>query len=130
MSVSLAVIQTDPNNPAYTSPRDYWKQIFNPANFAPEESEKDKTDKNEKNKKGEKGEEEEEKRVPPRKIDGVGEEAYWSGSRVGGALYVLKTDFIVRVSVGGPDDEKTKIDKSKALAEKAIGRLPSVGKAP
>jgi len=125
MSVSLALIQTDQKNPAYPSPRDYWKQVFNPANFD-QDTNKDKKEQGDKGK----GEEEEERHVPPRKIDGVGEAAYWSGTRVGGALYVLKTDFIVRVSVGGPDDEKTKIEKSKAVAEKAIGRLPAVGKAP
>ena len=52
--------------------------------------------------------EDEERKVPPEKIDGVGEEAYWSGTRFGGALYVLKKNFIVRVSVGGGDKEEIK----------------------
>ena len=68
--------------------------------------------------------EEKEKRVPPKKVDGIGEEAYWSGNRFGGALYVLAKDAIVRISVGGPDNEQIKIDKSKALALKALERLP------
>jgi hypothetical protein len=73
--------------------------------------------------KSEKGEEEE-KKNPPKKVDGVGDEAYWSGNRFGGALYVLKRNVILRISIGGPDDQETKIEKSKRLAEKALGRLP------
>src|SRR5436305_161396 len=60
---------------------------------------------------------------PPKKVEGVGEEAYWSGNRFGGALYVLKKETIVRVSVGGPGDEEKKLSRSKALAEKVLGRL-------
>jgi hypothetical protein len=35
----------------------------------------------------------------------------------------LKKDAFIRVSVGGSDSEEVKIDKSKALAEKALSRL-------
>jgi hypothetical protein len=38
-------------------------------------------------------------------------------------LYVLKGGAFISVSVGGPDKEEKKIDKSKALAEKALQRL-------
>jgi len=77
-------------------------------------------DGDEKSKKGE----EEEKKNPLKKVEGVGEKAFWSGNRFGGALYVLKGDVFIRISVGGPDNEETKIEKSKGLAEKALGRLP------
>ena len=66
---------------------------------------------------------EEEKAAPPQKIDGLGDEAFWTGNRVGGALYVLKKDIFIRISIGGPDNEETKINKSKALAQKALERL-------
>ena len=67
----------------------------------------------------------EEEHAPPKKISGVGDEAFWFGSRVGGALYVLKgeKDLFIRISVGGADNEETKINKSKALAQKALKRL-------
>ena len=68
-------------------------------------------------------EEEGETKNPPKKIDGVGEEAFWSGNRFGGALYVLNGNLIVRVSVGGPDNEETKIARSKAIGEKAVNAL-------
>lgn len=64
-----------------------------------------------------------EDKTPPNKITGVGDGAFWLGSRVGGALYVLKGNNYVRVSVGGAADEATKIRKSKALAQKALARL-------
>ena len=44
-------------------------------------------------------------------------------NRFGGALYVLKKDSLIRISVGGLENEETKINKSKALAQKALQRL-------
>jgi hypothetical protein len=124
LSVSIAVTQFDPNNVAAPSPRDYWEQTF--GRFR---KEKNETEKNEHEEKGapnmrEGGREEGEEGTPPKKIDGVGEEAFWSGNRVGGALYVLKGDVFFRISVGGPDNEQTKLEKSKQLAQKALSRLP------
>ncbi|MBA3242476.1 MAG: hypothetical protein H0T60_14700, partial [Acidobacteria bacterium] len=59
----------------------------------------------------------------PRPVDGLGEEAFWLGNNKMGALYVLNKNRMVRVSVGGPDEEGSKIEKSKKLAEKALKRL-------
>jgi hypothetical protein len=69
----------------------------------------------------EKKEEGEEK--GPQKIEGIGDEAFWTGNRVGGALYVLKGNCYIRISVGGAGDEAQKIEKSKALAESVLKRL-------
>jgi hypothetical protein len=119
MSVSLALIQPSPRSSLGTEVRDYWdKTMHVPAEPPAGEAQQDKSD--QKNERGE----EEEKKNPPKKIDGVGDEAYWSGNRFGGALYVLKRNVILRISIGGPDDQETKIEKSKRLAEKALGRLP------
>ena len=118
-SVSLAVTQSNPE--FNKSPRDYWKETF--GRFGKKENEEEaEKEKKEEGRAGRRGEEEEERR-PPKKIEGVGEEAFWSGNRFGGALYVLKKETILRVSVGGPGDEEKKIGSSKALAEKAINRL-------
>ena len=57
------------------------------------------------------------------KIDGVGDEAFWTGTHVGGALYVLKGNCYIRISVGGADDQDRKIEKSKALAQSVLKRL-------
>jgi len=68
--------------------------------------------------KAEQGEEKE-----PQKIDGLGEEAFWTGTRVGGALYVLKGNCYIRISVGGAGDQAQRIEKSKSLAESVLKRL-------
>jgi hypothetical protein len=69
-----------------------------------------------------KKEEGEEKRKPS-KIDGLGDEAFWTGTRVGGALYVLKGNCYIRISVGGGGDQEQKIEKSKTLAADVLKRL-------
>ena len=70
--------------------------------------------------KEERGKEEEEKEfIPPQKIEGLADEAYW----MGGALYSLKNEIILRVSVGGVGDEQSKLQKSRTLSEQALARL-------
>lgn len=59
----------------------------------------------------------------PEKIEGIGEEAFWTGSRVGGALYVLKGNSFIRISIGGAGDRAEKIEKSKTLAQSVLQRL-------
>jgi hypothetical protein len=58
-----------------------------------------------------------------RKISGIGEEAFWSGNQMAGALYVLKGKAVLRISVGGAGTEKTKIEKSRQLAAMALQGL-------
>ena len=114
-SVSLAVMQRDPGRPTTTSPRDFWKERF--GRYSGQEKERDQ-DQAETESKGEK-----EESVPPKRIDGIGDEAFWASNRFGGVLYVLKGDAFISISLGGTDDEETKLKKSKALAQKALQRL-------
>ncbi|HKO36669.1 MAG TPA: DUF3558 family protein [Pyrinomonadaceae bacterium] len=67
--------------------------------------------------------ESQEKESPPEQVSGVGEDAYWEASGIAGALYVLKKDVILRISVGGAGDSRSKLEKSKTLAQKALARL-------
>jgi hypothetical protein len=123
-SVSLAVVQPDPRATPKRSIKEVWQQTFGQSEGGEKEkeSEQDKEKRESlRQQKGERGEEEH--NIPPKKIAGIGEEAFWSASRVGGALYVLKNNAYVRVSVGGPDPEDKKIEKCKALAQKALDRL-------
>jgi hypothetical protein len=62
------------------------------------------------------------KKIPARKIPGLGEEALWTGGPAGG-LYVLQGPYYIRISVGGADDEETKIRKSTSLAQLILKRL-------
>ena len=120
-SVSLAVTQSDPHSSAKRSPRDFWKETF--GRFAGHEKEREGDQEKKESLRDQARKEEREESTPPKKIDGIGDEAYWIATRVAGALYVLKNDMFIRISVGGPDKEETKINKSKALAQKALERL-------
>ena len=67
--------------------------------------------------------EEEEEAAPAQKIAGVGEEAFWAGNNAAGALYVLEDNAILRISVGGGDTQKKKIEKARRLAALALQNL-------
>jgi hypothetical protein len=118
-SVSLMVAQKGEGAGAH-DPKEFWRDTF-PGDKG-KEKEKDKDHDREADRDKKRGEEEEEG-APPQKVAGVGDDAYWTGSRVGGALYVLKGNNYVRISIGGPADQAAKIKKSKALAQKALARL-------
>jgi hypothetical protein len=66
---------------------------------------------------------EEKEKARPQAVSGIGDEAFWAGTQVNGALYVRRNRDIIRVSIGGADDQAVKIDKAKSLGEKVIGRL-------
>ena len=57
------------------------------------------------------------------RVAGVGDNAVWSGNGLAGALYVMKGETIVRVSVGGAAPQEQKIERAKKLAERALRRL-------
>jgi hypothetical protein len=116
-SVSLAVTQSDPASAKARTPKDYWKETFG------RYERKAKEEKGDEKKRESLREQDEEKGRPPKKVDGIGDAAYWTANRMGGALYVLKNDVFIRVSVGGPESEEAKINRCKALAEKALSRL-------
>jgi hypothetical protein len=120
-SVSLALVLPDPGEPSALTPRDYWKKQFHP----PEQTEKEKHEPAAgKAKTPKENEEEREKDLSnPRPIEGLGEEAYWVGNAITGALYVLQGDAFLRISVGGVREESARIEKSKALARAALKRL-------
>jgi hypothetical protein len=96
------------------NPRTFWKDTFGRKEEKGKEREREAKEK--------KGEESEES-VPQQKIAGLGEDAYWLASRVGGALYVLKKDLFFRISVGGAGDEKSKLKKSRTLAQRVLKRI-------
>ncbi len=126
-SINLVVTQKGDGAGA-RNPKEFWRATFDKESERERDKERDKiSDKDlekEAKKAGDRNRKEEEKEAaPPQKIEGVGDEAFWTGSRVGGALYVLKSNTFIRVSVGGASDQQTKINKSKALARLALKRL-------
>ena len=101
-SVSVAVgipIETDTKR---SGPRQYWQQQFHPQVSG---------------KPGRK------KKEPPKPVAGLGDEAFWVGDPMTGALYVLKGEVFLRLSVGGPPDQALKIKRARALASHALKRL-------
>jgi len=105
-----------------TSPRKFWEQTFGKdegQEKSAREREKERAQKN----KAQGGGEENEEAPKPEKINGLGDEAFWLASRVGGALYVLKGDQFFRISVGGAGDAKSKLTKSKTLAQRALQKF-------
>ena len=100
------------------SPRAHWKQMF----FRAMEKGKEKEEE-ERSGDREDRERAREAAARPRRVSGVGDEAYWDGSTLGGGLFVLKRDAYFRLSVGGPDNEAVKIEKLKKLARRILTRL-------
>jgi hypothetical protein len=107
-SVNLAVVQQRADQQNKGSPKDFWKEKFDP--YQNEESNTKSAD-------------EKEQGPAPKKIVGLGDDAYWVSNRFGGVLYVLKGDAFISIGLGGTDDEQTKLRKSKVLAQKALQRL-------
>jgi len=110
-SISLEV--TRPRANETVTPKDQWRAMFRgePAKKIEREQEERRERENEKGS------------SPPRKVAGIGDEAYWIGPAIVGGLYVRKGDSYFRLSVGGPDPEAVKIEKLKKLARKAVRRL-------
>jgi len=114
-SVSLAVAAPSP-----MSPRAFWRKQFHQG----QEAVKEKDSAGAKKKSVAEGkEQEEEESTRPRAVAGLGEEAYWVGGPIAGALYVLKGNTFLRISVGGVREESARMEKSKALARIALKRM-------
>lgn len=103
LSVHLQVIRSAAKGQGRTMVKDFWEQKL-------------------KHPKG-RSEKEEQESGKPLPVSGLGDEAFWMGNNVMGAIYARKNDKIVRVSIGGPGDAKTRIEKSKTLAQKSLQRL-------
>lgn len=59
----------------------------------------------------------------PQPVPGLGDAAFWSGNQLNSSLYVRKNNVIVRLSIGGPEEQAAKIKKATALAYKVLNRL-------
>jgi hypothetical protein len=117
-SVSLGLMQRNPKDPGTRNIAQFWHETFDHLASA------ENGEGAEKRRKEDEGEDNKEHEgVRPQKIEGIGEESYWLGNPMGGILYVLKNDRMLRISFGGPGSANDKLAKSKALAKKAMSRL-------
>jgi hypothetical protein len=120
-SVSVTLTERNPDSKGGQSVKDFWERTFGKDENKGENERKKERD--QEKKKSEAGREGEEEAAHMQPVRGVGDEAFWSASRVGGALYVLKRDRYIRISVGGKGYVESKLKKSKTLAQKALRRL-------
>lgn len=77
----------------------------------------------EKEREREREEEREREKKGPRRLKGIGDEAFWISTNANSTLYVFKKDTLVRLSIGGTDTEDGRMKRLKALAQKALARL-------
>ena len=120
-SVSLTVTRAFPEAKSGRGPRDIWREAF--GRFSTAEKTEEADHDGGKDAGGEPGEREHEKESkPPLRIEGVGEEAFWT-SGVGSTLYVLKADAFIRIGIGSIAKDEDRLKQAKALAAKAIDRL-------
>jgi hypothetical protein len=99
LSVHLQVMEADAKTPNAVT--DYWEKSFDPKNRKAR-------------KRGKQG---------PQDLSDVGEEAVWVDSGKTGVLYALHKRKLVRISVGGGADSKSRLEKSKQLMTKALRRV-------
>jgi hypothetical protein len=114
-SVSVQVIR---GSATHTSIRDFWNGKFH---AAPQERQPAGAHDASPGRATERDEEEQTGGVLE-EIEGVGDEAYWTASRVASALYVLNGNEILRISVGGNDSPQAKLRRCTALARLALQR--------
>jgi hypothetical protein len=101
---SIVVTVTQPTTGDARALKAQWEQMFHHPEAEREEGE-------------------EKEKTPPREVPGIGEQAYWTGSTISGALYILQGGRQIRISVGGAGDVNAKIDKTETLAEFILKRL-------
>ncbi len=118
LSVYLQVIQRDPKDASAEAVREFWK-----GRFAERKEEERKAGREERDEPADREKEEEGEAIgEPVAVSGIGDEAFWLASDRGGALYVLKQERVLRITVGGAD-AKAQLGKSKTLAKKVLSRL-------
>jgi hypothetical protein len=130
-SVSLEVVRAGPASQATDAVKEYWRQKFQSGEGEGRERERGRREREEESEREKASgqvregghterEREGEEETSARRVSGVGDEAYWAGGEQGGALFVLKKDTVISVSVGGTEDEAERIGKAKALVQKVL----------
>jgi hypothetical protein len=137
-SVGLEVMRAAPGAPAGAL-KDYWRRRFGPEALKERERERERRERAERRREeelererksgqvregGHAEEEEGDEEGVPRRVAGVGDEAFWAGGEKNAALYVLTKDAVVRVNVGAPGDpDEKKKGKAAELARKVLKQL-------
>lgn len=100
-SVAVAITRKDPKNPGERTARDLWNEMQRRATgMFPQIADR--------------------RRAAPEKVEGLGDEACFVRPS---SLYVLKGDVFLHISISGTDPAEKKVEKAKAIANKALERL-------
>jgi hypothetical protein len=103
--------------------RDFWDRRFNSASGS-EEEEGELREKREAHSSSMRDEEEEERARPkPSPVTGLGDEAFWVSNQFNSTLYLREDGVLLRISLGGPDDAATKLQRARSLAERILSGL-------
>lgn len=102
-SVSLTVTRRQSGAKSTIDPKLHWQKLFH----APPAAKKKKN------------------AAGPEPVADLGDQAFWVGDALVGALYVLHGELYFRLSLGGPAEQKDQIEKTKKLAHSVLRRLPS-----
>lgn len=137
-SFSLEVVRTGQDAPAGAL-REHWRKQFNPDAIEERErirkleEERTKAREEELRREREAGQTREGGRrrkknresedARPQRVPGVGRDAYWSGNPNMATLSVLGKDAVVRIVVGGPEDDAERIKRAAELARRVLKRL-------
>ena len=120
-SLSLDIMRAGPSNAGSGALEKFWETRF-------EDGEKEREREREKARTAsgkDREREKEEMESKPRPVPGVGDEAFWVGSGVKGSLYVRKDDAVLILSIGGAEDESTRLKKTIQLAQHALNHIQS-----
>ena len=137
-SVGLEVVRAAPGAPEGAL-KDYWRKRFGAEALKERERERERREEAERKRERElererksgqvregghaEEEEEGEEEGVPRRVAGLGDEAFWAGGEKDASLYVLKKNAVVRVNVSGPGEPEEKIKKASELARKVLKQL-------
>ena len=129
-SVSLEIMRPNGTAESARATEEFWERRFHQSSEREREEAAERAAEREREKKrgGESKDRKEElerekEETRPQPVPGLGDEAFWSGNQINGALYVRKDNVIVRLSIGGPEDQSSKLKKARALAEQVLKRL-------
>jgi len=116
-SVSVVVTQ----NTRAKDPSEAMKELWE-SRFAAHDDDKDDDADKERKPASAKREEDEEGSAAI-KVNDLGDEAFWMGDARSGILYVLHNNYYLRISLGGADDQDTRLRKATQIAKTAFDRI-------
>jgi hypothetical protein len=134
-SVSLEVMRPAASGESARAIAEFWERRFHQPQGAKSEAEIEREQERAREQRevkgkgererdrGEEREQEEAKGAQPTPVAGIGDEAFWAGNQINSSFYVRGSNVIIRLSIGGPDEQSVKINKAKTLVEQVLKRL-------